>query len=379
MAPELALSSLAELPKGKLVLDPMAGSGTVLNQAVRLGHRAIGFDMDPLAVLMSRVWTSKVEREIFEAELDRVLEMSLKVDLRRQRLPWHDAETKAFIQYWFAAEQRLALTRLAIAIYERSHAASKSVMLAVDALRIALSRIVITKEQCASLARDTSHSRPHRVSLESTYDVMAGFVRSARQVLQRVSEQPMRARSSVSLGDARRTRLRNGSVDLLMTSPPYLNAIDYMRGHRMSLVWLGYSLQSLREIRAETVGAERRKDCVDAAALDVAAAMCDIKSLPSRRQAMVFRYAQDLLLMLREAKRVLKVSGTATYVVGNSCLKGVFINNAKGVARAGELAGMGVDEWRERDLPASNRYLPVTEGGALSKRMRTEVVIRFAN
>lgn len=55
MAPELALSALASLKKGSIVLDPMAGSGTVLRQALALGHRAIGFDMDPLAVLMSRV------------------------------------------------------------------------------------------------------------------------------------------------------------------------------------------------------------------------------------------------------------------------------------------------------------------------------------
>jgi hypothetical protein len=42
----------------------MAGSGTVLRQATDLGHRAVGFDMDPLAVLMTRVWTTAVEEKL---------------------------------------------------------------------------------------------------------------------------------------------------------------------------------------------------------------------------------------------------------------------------------------------------------------------------
>ena len=60
MAPELALAGLESLRPGSLVLDPFAGSGTVLRQATELGHRAVGFDLDPLSVLMTRVWTTPV-------------------------------------------------------------------------------------------------------------------------------------------------------------------------------------------------------------------------------------------------------------------------------------------------------------------------------
>jgi DNA modification methylase len=57
MAPELALETLNDLAANSVVLDPMSGSGTVIRQAAEMGHRPIGFDMDPLAVLMSQVWT----------------------------------------------------------------------------------------------------------------------------------------------------------------------------------------------------------------------------------------------------------------------------------------------------------------------------------
>ena len=131
-----------------------------------------------------------------------------------------------------------------------------------DGVQVGLSRSGITREQGASLARDTSHSRPHRVADASTYDVNEGFERSALQLAKRIEEQWHRnatdqAQAIVQMGDARQIRLLDHSVDAIMTSPPYLNAIDYMRGHRMSLVWLGHRIADLRSIRSNTIGAER--------------------------------------------------------------------------------------------------------------------------
>jgi len=60
MAPGFALDSLTELPKGSVILDPMTGSGTVMREAAEIGLRGIGYDLDPLAVLMSSVWTTPV-------------------------------------------------------------------------------------------------------------------------------------------------------------------------------------------------------------------------------------------------------------------------------------------------------------------------------
>jgi ribosomal protein L11 methylase PrmA len=59
MAPEIVFTELQGLKKSQIVLDPMSGSGTVLRAAAELGHEAVGFDLDPLAVLMSRVWTTR--------------------------------------------------------------------------------------------------------------------------------------------------------------------------------------------------------------------------------------------------------------------------------------------------------------------------------
>src|SRR2546426_6551824 len=61
MAPGIALDVLSDAEKPIRVLDPMMGSGTVLAVARAKGHHAIGVDIDPLAVLISRVWTTAMD------------------------------------------------------------------------------------------------------------------------------------------------------------------------------------------------------------------------------------------------------------------------------------------------------------------------------
>ena len=381
MAPELALHSMRSLRPGSIVLDPMAGSGTVLRHALSLGHQAIGFDMDPLAVLMSRVWTSDTDLVEAEVELHVLIEESRQIDLRRERMAWvsGSAETRAFMKYWFAPAQRRAMTRLAIALHRRrlANPTGRDAQ-TFDILQLALSRIVVTKEAGASLARDTSHSRPHRVALESDYDVELGFERSARQILSRLAESKIKTSAVVRIGDARKLDLRANSIDAIVTSPPYLNAIDYMRGHRIALVWLGFTLEELRSIRSNSIGAERAAQVVVDDVARVAQAMHAGQDLPKRIEAMVLRYAGDLLHVTSQASRVLRRSGRATFVVGNSCLRGCDLDNALGLRTAAETWGLRLEELVERALPTGSRYLPIT-GRDLSKRMRTETVLTFVN
>lgn len=379
MAPELALAALNELPSGSIVLDPMAGSGTVLRQAIDLGHRAVGIDTDPLAVLMARVWTTGLTSEDLNRELRLLLDDVANVDLRIHRLPWvsSDHETSDFIRYWFGDEQRRALGRIAYVLHRRRMARlGDRRRAAVEALTVALSRIIVTKEPCASLARDTSHSRPHKVIDSSDFDVFSGFERSVGTIAERIRSDH-RGLAHVEQGDARDIPLRASAVDAVVTSPPYLNAIDYMRGHRLSLVWFGFQLEQLRNIRGASIGAERASESNSKAIDAVCSEMVSVKLLPRRFQAMVQRYACDLIAMTSEITRVLKKGGVATLVVGNSCLRDVFIRNADGVYAAATLCGLEPLRVTERELPTGSRYLPITAVGMLSKRMRTETVLTF--
>lgn len=383
MAPELALKAISNLKKPSIVLDPMTGSGTVIRQASDLGHQAIGLDMDPLAVLMSRVWTTPVQDKLIEAVANEIIERASSVRDAEVHLPWidEDAETQAFVKYWFGRKQTKDLRRLAYTIRSHEPASGKEEA-ALNILRIALSRLIIAKENGASLARDVSHSRPHRVTLKSDYDVMANFERSVRGVRARLAATPPRRPSRVSIGDARNMlEVADSSVDAVLTSPPYLNAIDYLRGHRLSLVWLGYRIGELRSIRSNSIGAERAPDGISESKANakIRGSMGELDELPTRFSGMIDRYVNDLRCVLAETARVLKVDGTATFVVGNSCLRGVFIRNSNAVVAAAKAAGLVKKSSHERELPAGSRYLPMMKDGALAKRMRTETILTFTH
>lgn len=381
MAPELALEKLQDLEQKGLVLDPMAGSGTVLRQATDLGHRAVGFDMDPLAVLMTRVWTTAVDEKLVDNIVERVTKRIESIQPDEAKLPWMDAETLAFVDYWFAEPQKGDLRQIAFVLDELGRElADPAEQLAIDLLRIALSRLIITKDKGASLARDVSHSRPHKVAEENDFDVRPMFARSIKAVQKRLKDAPPAGGAEIGLGDARTlTALENGSIDAVVTSPPYLNAIDYMRGHRLSLIWLGHRLGDLRTIRSTSIGAERAPDAIEEAAVlsEMRLAMGELDQLPNKFRSMINRYVQDIHRMIAEIARVLKAGARATFVMGNSCLRDVFIRNSAAVATAARHAGLSLVSQTERPLPVRSRYLPMTSA-PLGKRMRTETILTFA-
>ena len=373
MAPEIASRSLLEVPAGGQVLDPMCGSGTVARAAVEAGRRCVGMDVDPLAVLMARAWTTPVDLPRIHGAAEELVRDAKALADREIERPT-DSATVRFISYWFAPRQEAELARLATALRRREEPIR-------NVLAVALSRIVISKEMMASLARDTSHSRPHKVADSNDFDVHVGFLRSARQVAARLDPGRIKGRAEIRRADARSLDdVEDASVDLALTSPPYLNAIDYLRGHRLALVWLGYGVGALRAVRADSVGTERALPETEAP--DVARFVRDAEdsTLASRHRGWVRRYAFDMTAVLRQLRRVVKRSGRVVLVLGNSFLRGATIDNAGLVESLARGIGFETRSRQEREIPARRRYLPPPGAGrsALDSRMRTETVLTLA-
>jgi len=187
----------------------------------------------------------------------------------------------------------------------------------------------------------------------------------------------------VRYADARNLPLADESVDLVITSPPYLNAIDYLRGHKLSLVWMGHRVKDIRTLRSQSIGTERlMRTAVDNEHIQFALkAMGDLKKLPERSKGMLSRYAHDMDFVLAEVSRVLKQTGEAVIVVGNSTIRGVFVKNSRALAYLGKVNGLSLSSTRRRQLLENRRYLPPPgkriSGKLLRSRMGEEVVLRF--
>jgi hypothetical protein len=360
MAPEAAAKWLQALPAGSRVLDPMCGSGVVLRQSAVLGHKSLGFDVDPLAVLMSKVWTRRSKTDDLVAFAELVQRSARRRRVDHLSLPWVSScdETRNFIEYWFAEPQRGDLSKLTSAI--RSLAGSIPDW-AVDALNLALSRTVITKQAGAALAWDVSHSRPHRAKFSNDYDTMHGFLEQAKRLNKLLDSKEVRRSASVYRGDCRNLKkLESRSIDAVITSPPYLNAIDYLRGHKFSLVWMGYKIPDLRNTRSTAVGTERAGSFSPEAFQELDGTVTSIKELPDRQRNIVHRV-----------------------VLGDSLLRGVRIPNSSIFEWVAARHGFHLKHLEVREIPPNNRYLPLnTTNPLLIKRMRSETIqvfSRFAN
>jgi DNA modification methylase len=384
MAPGIALEALGESKKPLRVLDPMAGSGTVLAVARANGHRAFGVDLDPLAVLLADVWTRTVNPEVVTEKATEVL-VRAKATFRSltsgSAYPTgSDEETRKFVRYWFDDYARCQLAALSGAISRVQDEVTRNV------LWCGFSRLIITKSAGASLAMDLSHSRPHKQFTTAPVKPFNRFIAAVQTVVSNCPQSgtaPVGPAAVVKLGDARRLDIAKASIDLVLTSPPYLNAIDYMRCSKFSLVWMGYNVDSIRQIRGDSVGAE--------ASSEEALAAPWVKSLikqlgltprlSDRNNALLARYVWDMGGALAEVSRVLKTGGRAVYVVGDSTVRGTFIRNSAIVAAVAQEQGLTLQSRYSRVLPANRRYMPPPKRGAASAsiegRMRREVVLAF--
>lgn len=364
------------------VLDPMAGSGTTIATARMMGHEAIGFDTDPLAITIAQTWASDLDQPRLLSTAAKLLKVATqragRVTLRGAYPDGADEETKAFIRYWFDNKARVQLTVLASLIREETR---KDIR---QALWCGLSRTIIVKSHGVSRAMDVAHSRPHRV-----YDVAPvlpfdAFLESVIRIAGRapfVDGQPL-PRAYVRRGDARRLPLESDSVDLVITSPPYLNAIDYLRGHRLALVWMGHNVSHLRRLRSTNVGTEvAAKEDVAQRIQRIAEGMTRGAALQANELGMLHRFVSDMDASLSEIARVLQSGGRAVLVVGDSTVGGTFIENSYGVRELAKAAGLRHRSTRRRPLEPNRRYLPPptssSGGGQLQARMREEVIIAF--
>lgn len=384
MAPGIALEAVGQSKNPLRVLDPMTGSGTVLAVARAKGHRAFGFDLDPLAVLIAGVWTRTVEADQVNEKAKEVLSRAKHAFgplAAGQAYPiGSNDETRKFIRFWFDDYARRQLASLSFAIRRVHNQAVR------EALWCGFSRLIITKSAGASLAMDLSHSRPHKKFLRAPIKPFARFVSAVETV---VSNCPQRGQGAVGptsvvrRGDARNLDLDAGSIDLVLSSPPYLNAIDYIRCSKFSLVWMGYTVDELREIRSSSVGAESYYDeALSADWVQSLIRQLGLRNrLSNRDEAILSRYVWDMGQVLAEVSRVLRNDGRAVYVVGNSKVRGTFVRNSKIVEAVAEEHGLKLHSRHSRALPQNRRYLPPPkEQGSLDTldaRMSREIVLVF--
>ena len=365
---------------GELVLDPMAGSGSTLLEGWLTGRKVVGVDLDPLAARQCRAKTTWVAPGVVEETGQRVL-----ADARRRVEVDHPLEsfrgelddaTNAFLDYWFLPETQVELAALAVEIREEADPILRNL------LEVLFSATIVTKSGGVSRARDLAHSRPHRVADKQPRSPFRMFENQVRHAARAFAETPDLggARGHFIAADSRNLPLADNSVDLIVTSPPYANALDYMRAHKFSLVWLGQRVSELSGLRGKYIGAERQSGD-EAVPLpdDAQHAIAALSEVDRPKSRVLARYLREMRQAIAEMHRVIRPGRAAIVVVGPSTMRGQRIATQDYLAAIAEQVGFGVVGVPERDLDRDKRMMPARWGNrkdeGIELRMHEEYVV----
>ncbi|GIV17298.1 MAG: DNA modification methylase [Armatimonadota bacterium] len=378
--PRLFIQHLTQ--PGEVVLDPMVGSGTTVLEAIRIDRHGIGVDVDPLALLLAQVkaappdptrafqsGSSVCNRAYLMLQRERP---SLRREMRRR----FDDRTLDFLDYWFARETQEELVALLLQIETEPDPEIRQF------LRLCFSGIIVTKSGGVSLAMDLAHTRPHKVERKTPRPAIEEFAKRLRKnvaSIQQTGRSPGQA--AILCADARALPLRDNSVHLIITSPPYAaNAIDYMRAHKFSLVWFGYPIDRLSSRRKEYVGQEASQYDLPLplpeSAQQVIQRVCEADA---RKAKVLERYYQDMTRVMREAYRVLLPGRCAVFVVASSRLRGIDTRADLCLSEIAQTVGFRVAGVGTRCIRRDRRMMPASRhldnSSVIEQRMHQEYVI----
>ncbi|MDZ7379884.1 MAG: site-specific DNA-methyltransferase [candidate division KSB1 bacterium] len=389
--PQLPRVFIEELTTpGDIVLDPMMGSGTAVVEAWLAGRRGLGLDIDPLALRLCRVKTLPVPLARLQEAIAEVVTQAYAAaegpEVMQRLAQRFDARTKAFVDYWFLPATQRQLMALIIAIEAVPETAVRRF------LELTFSATIITKSGGVTRARDLAHSRPHLDKDKVPKNAIEQFTLRARKNLISMAALATHGTGAMPLaGDARAMPFADGVIDLIVTSPPYANALDYMRAHKFSLVWLGKSVGHLAALRAAYIGSER----VKGTQVTTLAPLCGRRGLspfPVRpaqiihalaqvdqsKSAILAQYLTDMRAVLAEMYRVLRSGAAAVMVVGPSVMRGIHVQTHACLAAIAAELGFDVVGVVERQLDRNRRMLPARvrkTDAMIEQRMHKEYVL----
>ena len=345
------------------VLDPFAGVGTTLVESDLAGHDAIGFEINPYAAFAAHLKLSahRAPAEELGAVADELNMHAFTVEPTDQvptAVPPPGFRTRS--PFYSPQVERKVLLMLDFVNRQSNE-------LVADMLRLAFASTMVDYSNYSyepSLGRRSAVGRAnvddHPVAASVAHKLAqmaedAGWYREHRTR----GDRPDGRIHVESFLDGYK-RIDQGSIDLLVTSPPYANNYHYNRNTRPHLYWLGFceSPGELKRLETQNFGTywqrarEREHVPLDPFIDDseIASTLAEIRSRNTDRGIYggggwanyITVYLNDCVRFLAGVKWCLRSGATALVVIGNSIVQGVHVPTDQFLAKIARRHGLDV-------------------------------------
>ena len=348
--------------EGQWVFDPFCGSGVSAVESYRLNRNFVGYDVNPLAVLISKVRTTPLQTDTLFKVLNHILDSKV-----------HDYTVPKFhnIDYWFDEDVIEELAKIKSKIYSLDDEKVKNFFKVVfsetlrkvsnadfNEFKLVRKKEVRVKPNVKKVFHETACKNILSLQEINTIQNTSKILLTEKNVLEE-------------------DLLEEESVHLVLTSPPYGDSrttVAYEQFSKLSIKWLDLP----EDYEKKQLGAKVRKDLKPLPSDELHKSIERIERLDRKRAQEVYSFYHDLYIAIEKIARTVRKGGYAVFVVGNRTVKGVTLPTDKIVADFFTRCGFKhlitlVREISNKRMPKENS--PNNVRGQKSATMKYEYVL----
>ncbi|MGQ9608089.1 MAG: DNA methyltransferase [bacterium] len=295
--------------KYDLVMDPFMGSGVVAIESIINNRNFIGYDINPLAILIAKVRATSIPQEKLLKTLNTIEKTYNNVTI--ESIDFHN------IHYWFEEYVIDQLSKLRKAIFSIEDDEVKNFYKVVFSETVR--RASKTKYNEFKLLRKKNEENNvnvlkifREISLKNI-GLLTSFYKNNS-----VRETKMVLEIKNILED---TEQKSEYIDLVVTSPPYGDSkttVAYGQFSRLSLRWLGIE----ENVDRLSLGNRQKEICFNLPSQILYDVLKKVANKDEKRSKEVFSFYKDLFDSIQIIARKVKKNGFVCFVVGNRKVKG---------------------------------------------------------
>ncbi len=358
------------------VNDPFFGCGTTIVSAIANGYYASGTDINKIAYLITKVKSTPIEPQLLKNRVEDFLAKIKVITSKQTTLLDYQNKTnqtiipeqhKERIDYWFKKDTQLILGKILKIINEEADNCIR------DFLLVCFSHCL---KNCSIWLMGST--KPTRDLKKKIPDIYSTFKRQLNVMVKGnenfFSSVPVAVRTNpekylnIKIGDARLQPVENNSVDIIITSSPYVTSYEYADLHQLSTIWLNLT-EDLAKYKKEFIGTSYKKSEMEIQEETIAEDIVKKLQVKDKKLAdNVQTYFTDMKQVFDESYRILKKGCRCCYVIGNTKLRGIEILNAEVFAELLQYSGFEFERLIKREI--HSKLLP---------QSRDEKTGKFAN